>query len=192
MSIALPAPARAVRIERRCAGWPTHCLREKEPVRPVSVPGSHQHAEPKHDRCLPRLRDTPGIAAGPERKPACLLPLPQHARARSRQQCRSLAGLLAGDVVFVVSRQPHDPAADLHRRSGAVQLLGSGIVGMAQQGWVPLAVVVGLQGVLLPFLRFGLLSAALATIRFDQRSHGPDACSAGRSLSISGRCRTFS
>jgi paraquat-inducible protein A len=46
-------------------------------------------------------------------------------------------------------------------------VLGSGVVGMAQQGWPLLAIVVGLQAVVLPFARFGLLSASLAAIRFD-------------------------
>jgi paraquat-inducible protein A len=43
--------------------------------------------------------------------------------------------------------------------------LGSGIIGMAQQGWVLLAIGLGLQGVILPFLRFGLLAAALSAVR---------------------------
>ena len=49
-------------------------------------------------------------------------------------------------------------------------LLVSGVIDMAAQGWLPLAIVVGLQGIVLPFLRFGLLSAALATIRLDLRA----------------------
>lgn len=48
-------------------------------------------------------------------------------------------------------------------------LLGSGIIGMAQQGWLLLAIVAGLQGIIFPFIRFGLLSAALASIRLDLR-----------------------
>ena len=44
--------------------------------------------------------------------------------------------------------------------------LGSGVVGMWAEGWYLLAVVVGLQGVILPFLRFGMLSAVLTAIRF--------------------------
>jgi paraquat-inducible protein A len=47
-----------------------------------------------------------------------------------------------------------------------VSRLGSGIIGLWNQGWPELAVVVGLQGVVLPFLRFGLLSAVLTSIRF--------------------------
>lgn len=43
--------------------------------------------------------------------------------------------------------------------------LGSGIVGMAQEGFVLLAIVAGLQGVLLPFLRFGMLATALGAVR---------------------------
>lgn len=43
----------------------------------------------------------------------------------------------------------------------------SGVFSLWQEGWLALAVIVGLQGVILPFLRFGLLTAALASIRFD-------------------------
>jgi paraquat-inducible protein A len=48
-------------------------------------------------------------------------------------------------------------------------ILSSGIVGMAQQGWPLLAIVAGAQAVILPFARFGLLSAALAAIRLNLR-----------------------
>lgn len=48
--------------------------------------------------------------------------------------------------------------------------LGSGVLGMAQEGWVLLAVVAGLQGIVLPFVRFGLLSAALGAIRLRLRT----------------------
>jgi paraquat-inducible protein A len=47
--------------------------------------------------------------------------------------------------------------------------LGSGVIGMWTDGWRLLAVVVGLQGVILPFFRFGLLSAALTGIRLDRQ-----------------------
>lgn len=43
--------------------------------------------------------------------------------------------------------------------------LGSGIIGMWADGWPLLAVVTALQGVVLPFLRFGLLATALGTLR---------------------------
>lgn len=42
--------------------------------------------------------------------------------------------------------------------------LGSGIVTMWHQGWALTAIVVALQAVLLPFLRFGLLVAALGAV----------------------------
>ncbi len=47
--------------------------------------------------------------------------------------------------------------------------LGSGVFAMWQQGWNLLAVVVGLQGVILPFFRFGLLASALAGIKLDRQ-----------------------
>lgn len=47
--------------------------------------------------------------------------------------------------------------------------LGSGVIEMWHEGWPYLAIVVGLQGVLLPFFRFGLLAAALAAIRLERQ-----------------------
>ncbi len=47
--------------------------------------------------------------------------------------------------------------------------LASGLVTSWRQGWPLLAIVLGLQGVVLPFVRFGLLSATLAAIRFGVR-----------------------
>ncbi len=47
--------------------------------------------------------------------------------------------------------------------------LGSGVVEMWHEGWPYLALVVGLQGVVLPFLRFGLLASALAAIRLERQ-----------------------
>ncbi|HEX5326164.1 MAG TPA: paraquat-inducible protein A, partial [Acetobacteraceae bacterium] len=47
--------------------------------------------------------------------------------------------------------------------------LASGVIAMWQEGWYPLALVVGLQGVILPFLRFGLLTAALVSIRLREQ-----------------------
>ncbi len=43
--------------------------------------------------------------------------------------------------------------------------LGSGVLSLFAEGWILLGLIVGLQGVVLPFLRFGLLSAALAGIK---------------------------
>ncbi|MBV9116642.1 MAG: paraquat-inducible protein A [Acetobacteraceae bacterium] len=47
--------------------------------------------------------------------------------------------------------------------------LGSGAVEMWNEGWLMLAVVVALQGCILPFFRFGLLAAALASIRLNRQ-----------------------
>lgn len=43
--------------------------------------------------------------------------------------------------------------------------LGSGVLSLFSEGWILLGVVVGLQGIVLPFLRFGLLASALAGIK---------------------------
>jgi paraquat-inducible protein A len=48
--------------------------------------------------------------------------------------------------------------------------LGSGIIAMWAEGWPVMAVILGLQGIVLPFIRFGLLSAVLAALRFGR--HG--------------------
>ncbi|MEO9189124.1 MAG: paraquat-inducible protein A [Acetobacteraceae bacterium] len=47
--------------------------------------------------------------------------------------------------------------------------LGSGVAEMWHEGWPYLAIVVGLQGVVLPFLRFGLMATALAAIRLERQ-----------------------
>jgi len=48
--------------------------------------------------------------------------------------------------------------------------LASGLVTSWRQGWPVLAIVLGLQGVVLPFVRFALLAATLAAIRFGVRA----------------------
>jgi paraquat-inducible protein A len=45
--------------------------------------------------------------------------------------------------------------------------LGSGIVEIGSEGWPLLAAVLGLQAVVFPFIRFGLLASSLAALRFD-------------------------
>lgn len=49
--------------------------------------------------------------------------------------------------------------------------LGSGVFEMWSEGWPYLAIVVGLQGVILPFLRSGLLASTLVAVRLGR--HGP-------------------
>ena len=46
--------------------------------------------------------------------------------------------------------------------------LGSGVPVIWNQGWPLLAAAIAVQGVILPFLRFGLLTAALGAIRLDK------------------------
>ncbi len=68
----------------------------------------------------------------------------------------------------------------------------SGVFSMWHEGWFLLALVVGAQGVVLPFFRFGLLTAALASIRFNRQGRWLALPSAGLSISMSGLCRTCS
>lgn len=48
-------------------------------------------------------------------------------------------------------------------------VIASGVVGVWKQGWLIVAIIIGLEIVLLPFLRFGLLSLVLATVRTGRR-----------------------
>ncbi|MGH7122516.1 MAG: paraquat-inducible protein A [Acetobacteraceae bacterium] len=48
-------------------------------------------------------------------------------------------------------------------------VIASGVVGIWKQGWFIVAIIVGLEIVLLPFLRFGLLSLVLVTVRMRRR-----------------------
>lgn len=47
--------------------------------------------------------------------------------------------------------------------------LGSGVIGLFTEGWTLLGIVIALQGVILPFFRFGLLSSALAGIKLNRQ-----------------------
>lgn len=47
--------------------------------------------------------------------------------------------------------------------------LGSGVIGLFTQGFGLLGIAVGLQGIILPFVRFGLLASALAGIKFNHQ-----------------------
>jgi len=49
-------------------------------------------------------------------------------------------------------------------------VIASGVVGIWRQGWFIVAIVVGFEIVLLPFLRFGLLTAVLAAVRMRIRA----------------------
>lgn len=50
-------------------------------------------------------------------------------------------------------------------------VIGSGALGVWNQGWPIVAVIVGLELVLIPFLRFGLLSLVLAMVKLRKRAH---------------------
>jgi paraquat-inducible protein A len=47
--------------------------------------------------------------------------------------------------------------------------LGSGVIGLFNEGLWLVAIVVGLQGIILPFVRFGLLASALAGIKLQRQ-----------------------
>ncbi len=82
---------------------------------------------------------------------------------------RSLNGALACALTSLVLLLPADTLVILTVRAPgglvATTHLFSGCVTIWQQGWPLLAVVLALQGVILPFFRLGLLAAVLAAIR---------------------------
>ena len=51
-------------------------------------------------------------------------------------------------------------------------LLASGIVGMWREGWLMLALLLGMFGIVLPFARFGGLALVLGAVRFGKRFRG--------------------
>lgn len=52
---------------------------------------------------------------------------------------------------------------------GRESRLGSGVVAIWNEGWPLMAIVIGAQGVVLPFFRFAVLTTVLATLRFGRR-----------------------
>ncbi|HSU05183.1 MAG TPA: paraquat-inducible protein A [Acetobacteraceae bacterium] len=82
---------------------------------------------------------------------------------------RSLNGALACALTTLILLFAADTMTILTvRASGGLVAkthLFSGCVTIWQQGWPLLAVVLALQGVILPYLRFGLLAAALLAVR---------------------------
>lgn len=49
-------------------------------------------------------------------------------------------------------------------------VIASGIIGVAHQGWPLIAIITGLEIIVLPLLRFGLLTAVLLALRFGHRA----------------------
>ena len=85
---------------------------------------------------------------------------------------RSLDAALACGIATLLLLVPANlmPVLTVHVAGIEVPThLASGLLTASRQGWPLLAVVLGLQGVVLPFVRFGLLSATLAAIRFGVR-----------------------
>ncbi len=87
---------------------------------------------------------------------------------------RSIDAALALSIATFVLWFPANLATLMTLRFAGIERssrLGSGVIEMWHEGWTLLAIVVGLQGVILPFFRFGLLAAALTAIRI--RRQGP-------------------
>ncbi len=85
---------------------------------------------------------------------------------------RSLDAALACSIATLLLLLPANlmPIMTVHvARIDDSTHLGSGLITAWRQGWPLLTIVMGLQGVVLPFLRFGLLSVTLAAIRLGIR-----------------------
>ena len=76
-----------------------------------------------------------------------------------------------------------------HRRDSHI---GSGVVALWGHQWVIVAALVAAFAVLLPFVRFGILSLVLACVLIDAGPPGSAPPFDGRCTSICGPCRTCS
>lgn len=89
-------------------------------------------------------------------------------RVLERAQGRSVDAALALALATLLLLFPANLATLLRISAAGIMRssrLGSGVIAIWREGYPLMAVVVGLQGVLLPFLRFGLLAAVLASVR---------------------------
>jgi paraquat-inducible protein A len=85
---------------------------------------------------------------------------------------RSISGALACSITVLLLLFPMNllPLMTVHIGSiDRSSLLASGLAVAWRQGWPTVSVVLALEAVVLPFLRFGLLSAALSAIRYGWR-----------------------
>ena len=92
-----------------------------------------------------------------------------------RRSGRSLTAALACASTTFVLLFPANLATliSVHMLGGErSSLLASGIVGMWREGWLILAALLGMFGIVLPFVRFGGLVAVLGAVRFRKRFRG--------------------
>ncbi len=104
----------------------------------------------------------------PPLRPGCELRCRRCRKVLERTAGRSLDAALALAAATLILWFPANLCTFLTIRVLGIQetsRLGSGVIVMWLEGWRLLALIVGLQGVILPFFRFGLLTASLASIR---------------------------
>ncbi|CAB3806741.1 paraquat-inducible protein A [Paraburkholderia fynbosensis] len=92
-----------------------------------------------------------------------------------RRSGRSIDGAFACATATFVLLFPANlsPLMTVHiLGTGHSSVLASGLVSLTQEGWVLLAVMLGISGVALPFIRFGALCIVLGAIRFGQTFRG--------------------
>ena len=85
---------------------------------------------------------------------------------------RSIGGALACSITVLLLLFPMNllPLMTVHIGSiDRSSLLASGLVVAWRQGWPVVSIVLALEAIVLPFLRFGLLSATLSAIRYGWR-----------------------
>ena len=94
-------------------------------------------------------------------------------RVMERRTARSLDAALACGIATLLLLLPANllPLLLVRPMSGfsATVYLGSGCALIWQQGWPLVAIILGLQGLLLPFVRFGLLVSVLGALRLHAR-----------------------
>ncbi|MGE0226153.1 MAG: paraquat-inducible protein A [Acetobacteraceae bacterium] len=98
------------------------------------------------------------------------------ARTLERATGRSLDAALALSAATLLLLFPANMMTLFHLSFAGIERssrLGSGVFALWQGGWILLALGVALQGILLPFARFGLLTAALAAVRLQRRDVWP-------------------
>lgn len=111
-----------------------------------------------------------------QRRPACIaggtLRCAACARVLERVQGDRLDILLAFSAVILLLLFPANLLPLLSVRIAGVEnssIIASGVSGCWRQHWPLLAIIVGLEIIVLPFIRYGLLTAVLAALRLRAR-----------------------
>lgn len=113
------------------------------------------------------------IGALPHRSGHGIVHCPRCDSALERTSARSVDAALACSLATFLLLFPANLLPLLHVSilgASNASVITSGIAGVWRQGWFIVGIVVGLELVLLPFLRFGLLTAVLTAVRLRTRA----------------------